>query len=273
MAVFVYQEEFSSALTLVKQCGEVIKAAFHAEKRVSEKSAHNDLVTETDQLVEKMIIEGLREKYPDSMFIGEESVAAGEKCQMTDKKTWIIDPIDGTTNFIHSNPQICTILAFMVDKVVEFTIVYNPVLDQLWTARRGQGAEYNGKKIKVSSCTSLGTSLLIQEMGASSQQKTEMVTKNLQTFIPKVRSIRAYGSAGLNLAYLAMGAVDAYFEFGFHIWDYAGPVLLVREAGGVALDTAGGQVDYLGRRVLAAASQDLASQILPLITSIDMERD
>ena len=88
-----------------------------------------------------------------------------------------------------------------------------------------------------------------------------------------MRSIRAYGSAGLNLAYLAMGAVDAYFEFGFHIWDYAGPVLLVREAGGVALDTAGGEVDYLGRRVLAAASQDLASQILPLITGIDMDRD
>ena len=88
-----------------------------------------------------------------------------------------------------------------------------------------------------------------------------------------MRSIRAYGSAGLNLAYLAMGSVDAYFEFGFHIWDYAAPALLVREAGGVTLDTAGGEVDYLARRVLAAATENLASQILPLITSIHMDRD
>ena len=82
----------------------------------SEKSAYNDLVTETDQEVEKMLISGLRERFPSTLFIGEESVASGDKCQMTDGKTWIIDPIDGTTNFINSNPHICTILAFMVNK-------------------------------------------------------------------------------------------------------------------------------------------------------------
>eukprot|EP00092_Neocalanus_flemingeri_P010456 GFUD01011267.1.p1 GENE.GFUD01011267.1~~GFUD01011267.1.p1 ORF type:complete len:278 (+),score=82.81 GFUD01011267.1:111-944(+) len=270
----MYSEEFEFSLDLVKKCGEVIKAAFNAEKKISEKSAPNDLVTETDQLVEKMLIEGLRERFPDTSFIGEESVAGGEKCELTERSTWIIDPIDGTTNFISSNPQICTILGFMVDKEVQFGIVYNPILDQLWTARKGQGAEYNGSKIHVSSCTNLSTALLIQEMGgSSSDQKIEMVNKNLQTFIPKVRSIRAYGSAGINLAYLAMGAVDAYFEFGFHIWDYAAPLLIVREAGGVAMDTSGGQVDYLARRMLATASKELADQILPNITSIHMERD
>ena len=86
-------------------------------KYFSEKSAPNDLVTETDQAVEAMLISGLKEKYPDTSFIGEESVAAGEKCVLTDNKTWIIDPIDGTTNFVSSNPQICTILGFMVEKV------------------------------------------------------------------------------------------------------------------------------------------------------------
>ena len=100
-----------------------------------------------------------------------------------------------------------------------------------------------------------------------------MVVKNIQTFISKVRSIRAYGSAGINLAYLAMGAVDGYFEFGFHIWDYAGPLLLVTEAGGTGLDTSGGQVDYLARRVLASSTKELADQILPHITSIQLERD
>merc|ERR1711915_896392 len=121
-----YDEEFAFALQLVKECGETIKKAFTKEKMISEKSAPNDLVTETDQQVEKMLIGGLREKFPQSKFIGEESVAGGEKCNLTDQPTWVIDPIDGTTNFVHTNPQICTILAFMVDKEVKFGIVYNP---------------------------------------------------------------------------------------------------------------------------------------------------
>lgn len=271
--MFKYSEEFEFSLDLVRKCGDVIRAAFHSEKTISEKSAPNDLVTETDQNVEKMLISGLREKFPDTLFIGEESVAAGLKCELTSDKTWIIDPIDGTTNFVSSNPQICTILGFMVDKQVQFAIVYNPILNQLWTAKKGLGAEYNGAKISVSSCKSLDSALLIQELGASRPEKHDMVLKNLNTFIPKVRALRAYGSAGINLCYLAMGSVDAYFEFGFHIWDYAAPLLIVSEAGGFSVDTDGGEVDYLARRMLAASSKDLIHQIQPLITSIQMERD
>ena len=135
-----YQDEFDFSLELVKKCGEVIKNAFNVEKKISEKSSANDLVTETDQLVEKMLIEGLKERFPDSRFvkfdlekiisgfffhrfIGEESVAGGEKCELTKEKTWIIDPIDGTTNFISSNPQMCTILGFMVEKVMLLSFV------------------------------------------------------------------------------------------------------------------------------------------------------
>jgi len=268
-----YQDEFDFSLSLVKECGETIKTAFTREKKISEKSAPNDLVTETDQLVEKMLISGLRERFPQSKFIGEESVAGGEKCTLTDEPTWVIDPIDGTTNFVHTNPQICTILAFMVEKEVKFGIVHNPILGQTWTARLGLGAFYNNKKMSVSECKDLDKALLIQEMGAKDAKKVDMVNKNLQTFIPKVRSIRAYGSAGINLAYLAMGSVDAYFEFGFHIWDYAAPCLLVTEAGGVVLDVDGGQVDYLARRMLAASSQQLVEQILPNMTRIEMDRD
>jgi len=269
----MFQEEFDFSLELVKKCGELIKTAFHGEKKVSEKSSATDLVTETDQMVEKMLIEGLRERFPDTRFIGEESVAGGEKCVLTTDKTWIIDPIDGTTNFVHSNPQVCTILGFMVDKKVVFGIVYNPVLEQLWTARAGQGAYYNGKKIQVSACTELNKSMLVQEMYDSSPAKLAMVNTNLQTFIPKVRSVRAYGSAGINLAYLAMGAVDAYFDCGFHIWDYAAPCLIVTEAGGVAMDITGGEVDYLARRMLATSTMELAKQIIPLVATVPMERD
>ena len=127
--------------------------------------------------------------------------------------------------------------------------------------------------MSVSSCTSLQSALLIQEPWSNSPEKTEMLVSNMQTFLPKVRGMRAYGSAGINLSYLAMGAVDAYFEFGFHIWDYAAPLLLVTEAGGVALDTTGGEVDYLARRAVAASSAELAQQILPYMTHMKFDRD
>jgi len=269
-----YEEEFNFSLDLVKKVGETIAAAFQGTKNVTEKSAANDLVTETDQEVEKALIGGLREKFPSTRFIGEESVAGGEKCELTDNPTWIIDPIDGTTNFVHSNPQICTILGFMVNKEVQFGIVHNPIMDQTWTGRLGGGAFYNGRKIHVSSCTSLDKSLLVQEVGATNPDKVKMVIKNMETFMPKTRSIRAYGSAGINLAYLAMGSVDCYFEYGFHIWDYAAPCLIVREAGGVTVDpTTGGEVDYLARRVLAGATLELVKEVQPAITGIPLDRD
>ena len=105
-------------------------------------------MTETDQQVEKLLISGLAARFPATKFIGEESVAAGSRCALTAEQTWVIDPIDGTTNFVSSNPQLCTILGFMVDKEVQFAVVYNPILDQLWTARKGFGAEYNGAKVR-----------------------------------------------------------------------------------------------------------------------------
>jgi len=269
-----YQSEFEFSMNLVKECGKIIKEAFLRDKKVSEKSNANDLVTETDQEVEKKLIGGLLAEYPDHKFIGEESVADGQKCELTDLPTWVIDPIDGTTNFVHSNPHICTILAFMVNKEVVFTAIHNPILEQTWEARLGQGATYNGRKIEVSHCSQMDKSILIQEMGAfGNNQRDDVVKTNMATFMGQVRSIRAYGSAGINLAYLAMGAIDCYFEFGFHIWDYAGAVLLVREAGGVAMDTEGGEVDFLARRVLCASSQELANQYLAKIKSIRLSRD
>jgi len=268
-----WSTEYEFALKVVKQGGQIIKEAFHREKRVTEKSSPTDLVTETDQEVERVLIQGISEKFPDHRFIGEESVAGGSGCELTDLPTWVIDPIDGTTNFVHSNPNICTILAFMVEKEVEFSIVLNPILDQLWTARRGQGAHFNGKKISVSGCADLSKAILIQEVGSATPDRVDMLTTNVQTFIPKVRSLRAYGSAGINLVYLAMGSVDAYFEMGFHIWDYAGPALIVREAGGVVKDVSGGEVDYLARNIAAAASPQLLQQIIPNIKTIKMTPD
>merc|ERR1719402_181909 len=224
-----FKEEFDVSLQLVKKCGDIILEAFYKKKNVSEKGKPNDLVTETDLEVERRLIGGLREQFPNHQFIGEESVAGGEKCQLTDDPTWVIDPIDGTTNFVHSNPHVCTILAFMVDKEVEFTIINNPILGQLWTAQRGKGAFYNGKKIAVSSCNSLKESMLNLDFNWwGEEERNQVLKENANLFFGEVQATRSYGSAGITLAHLAMGAIDCYFEFGIHIWDYAGGALMVR---------------------------------------------
>lgn len=257
-------EEYVFALSLVRDVASIIKDAFYREKRIGTKSAHNDLVTETDQEVERIIKEKINHQFKKHRFIGEETVAGGMRCELTDEPTWILDPIDGTTNFVHSNINICTIVTFMVNKEVQFCAVNNPIIDYLWTARRGRGAFLNGKKISVSKCMDLSTALLIQEAN---------MLKNNNHFIDQVRGVRANGSAGINLCLLAMGSADLYFEIGFHIWDYSGPSLIVEEAGGVVRDISGKPTDFLARNCIAGATAELIDQVLPQIKTWQVERD
>ncbi|KAG7169960.1 Inositol monophosphatase 1-like [Homarus americanus] len=177
------QHCLSVALKLVKEAG---------EKNVETKSSVVDLVTESDKAVEKLLITGLSGVFPDHKFIGEESVAAGEKCVLTDEPTWIIDPIDGTMNFVHSFPY-----------------------------------------------TYLGQALVFSEMGTSRDpEKVDTVLTNLTTLITKVHGCRTMGSAALHMAHVAWGVADANYTLGIHCWDIAAGYLLVKEAGGVVVDTA-----------------------------------
>jgi len=259
-----YESEYNFAQELVKDVAVIIKEAFYRTKNITTKSAPNDLVTETDQEVERIIKEKLTAKFPDHRFVGEETVAGGGKCELSDEPTWILDPIDGTTNFVHSNFNICTIVTFMVNKEVQFCLVNNPILEYLWSARKGKGAFLNGKQIHVSKCIELENALLIQE--------ANMLTNNTH-FVQKARGVRANGSAGINLCLIAMGSADLYFEIGFHIWDYSGPSLIVEEAGGVVKDISGKPTDFLGRNCIAGANQQLLDQVLPHIKTWEVERD
>ncbi len=145
-------EIFEFAVALVRKGGEVIREAIvKRDKAIDVKSSPVDLVTETDKAVEKLLFDGLRAKYPDHKFIGEESTAAadGNIDSFENAPTWIIDPIDGTMNFVHSNPNVSISAAMTVNRRVELGIVYMPAYDQMYTARRGHGAQLNGKDIKV----------------------------------------------------------------------------------------------------------------------------
>jgi len=252
----------------------LIRKAFDEKKQVLQKSCDIDLVTETDQAVEKLLIQRVKENFPTHKYIGEESVAAGEKCSLTDDPTWIIDPVDGTMNFVHSFPHSCISLAVLYNKVAQIGIIYNPVLEQMYSARLGQGALLNGKPIHVSGQTDLNKSLLIVETGTNRDPvKLDCVLKNFTSLATKAHGLRAMGSAALNMASVASGGCDSYFEFGIHVWDIAAGDLLVREAGGVCIDTEGGPLDLMSRRMICASSQELASEIIPLLTQMRLERD
>ncbi|XP_064110664.1 inositol monophosphatase 1-like isoform X3 [Macrobrachium nipponense] len=239
MAEFDVQECYKVAMELVKTAGKLVREAINKKKNIEIKSCAIDLVTESDKAVEKLLISGLSSSFPDHKFIGEESVSAGEKCVFTDAPTWIIDPIDGTMNFVHSFPHTCISVGLWVNKDAELGIVYNPVLEQMFTAIKGEGAFLNGEKLSVSGETELAKSLIFAEMGSSQDaEKMDTVITNLTTLLPKVHGLRGIGSAALDMCYVAAGWGEAYYHFGLCCWDMAAGYLIVREAGGVVYDSA-----------------------------------
>ncbi|XP_043286540.1 inositol monophosphatase 1-like [Venturia canescens] len=268
-------EYYEVALRLVRQAGDIIKDKMNRPKEVMIKSCDVDLVTESDREVEALFIKGITEKYPDHRFIGEEETSSGtNSVQLTDAPTWVIDPIDGTMNFVHGLPHTCISVALLVEEVTVIGIVYNPILEQLFTAKKGNGAFLNGNPIRVSGEKELSKALLMMEMGTSRDpEKMKTVFKNVQILTPKVHGVRTLGSAALNMCMVALGGADANFEFGIHIWDFAAGNLIVQEAGGVCIDPAGGPLDLLSRRLLCASTKELAEQIVALISQYYPPRD
>lgn len=265
---------FQSAVEVAKKAGVAIKDGFYKAKMVEEKESSCDLVTETDKAVEKMVIKDLATVYPDHKFIGEESVAAGAKCELTDAPTWIIDPVDGTMNFVHSFPYTCISIGLYVNKEPKVGVVYNPILDHMFTAKKGHGAFLNGQPIKVSGQKDLAKSLVMTELWCRpDERKMSIAWANAKKVIDRSHGPRAMGSAALNMCQVAQGGADAYYEIGIHAWDMAAGRLLVEEAGGVVTDMTGAPHDILNRRLLCASTPELAQQLGALLQVYDEERD
>lgn len=170
-------------------------------------------------------------------------------------------------NFVHSFPHSCVSIGLLVNKVPEIGIVYNPILNQKFTARRGAGAFFNGKPIRVSGQQQLSKALVTTEFGTSrDEERMQIIVENMGKVIRAVHGIRITGAAALNMCMVAQGGADVYYEFGPHAWDMAAADLIVREAGGVTVDPAGGPLDIMSRRVLAASSPELAAAFCKLLT-------
>ncbi|XP_060099561.1 inositol monophosphatase 1 isoform X1 [Heteronotia binoei] len=236
-----WQECMDYAITLARKAGKIICEALKEEIAVMVKSSPADLVTVTDQKVENMIISSIKEKYPSHSFIGEESVAAGAGSVLTDNPTWIIDPIDGTTNFVHRFPFVAVSIGFVVNKKMEFGVVFSCVEDKMYTARKGKGAFCNGQKLHVSQQQDITKALIVSELGSSREPEVlKTVLSNMQRLLSiPIHGIRAAGTAAVNMCLVATGGADAYYEMGIHCWDMAGAGVIITEAGGVLLDVSG----------------------------------
>ncbi|NP_001245124.1 inositol monophosphatase 2 isoform X1 [Macaca nemestrina] len=270
-----WEECFQAAVQLALRAGQIIRKALTEEKRVSTKTSAADLVTETDHLVEDLIISELRERFPSHRFIAEEAAASGAKCVLTHNPTWIIDPIDGTCNFVHRFPTVAVSIGFAVRQELEFGVIYHCTEERLYTGRRGRGAFCNGQRLRVSGETDLSKALVLTEIGPKRDPATlKLFLSNMERLLhAKAHGVRVIGSSTLALCHLASGAADAYYQFGLHCWDLAAATVIIREAGGIVIDTSGGPLDLMACRVVAASTREMAMLIAQALQTINYGRD
>jgi myo-inositol-1(or 4)-monophosphatase len=228
-----------------------------------------DLVTDADVASQEAIRHVIAGCYPDHAFVGEESSTDARR--MNDSElAWIVDPLDGTTNYVHGYPHYSVSVALAQGSTLLVGTVYDPVADVCFVAGTGRGAWCNGERMNTSRVTCVADALAVVSLPA----RVERDSPDLLDFIQAsqaCQAVRRSGSAALNFAYVAKGALDAFWATHIHPWDVAAGVLLVREAGGVVTARTGGEFDLRNPNFLAAANDDLHAGVLDMLSSNDAE--
>lgn len=249
------------AVEAARSSGNIITRAMQRLDTVKIAEKHpNDFVTEVDQRVEQEIISIIKKAYPSHGILAEES---GE--QKGDDYQWIIDPLDGTRNFIHGFPHFAISIAVTYKGKIEHGVIYDPVRQELFTASRGKGAQLNERRIRVSQRKLLEECLLGTGFAYRYVDKENTIPgKILQSILPICGDIRRAGAATLDLAYVACGRLDGFWEIGLQSWDIAAGILLIKEAGGMVCDPYGGE-DYFKTGNVVAANPVIMRQFLKTI--------
>ena len=240
-----YEEILEKVKEIAIKAGETIKEAFNSREIINtsieiKDSNTTDLVTEVDKNVEKIVFNSLKELYPNFKLIGEETVSSSEskKIILTDSPTWIIDPVDGTTNFVHGFPFVCISIGLVVKKEPVLGIIFNPILNEMYWGIKNKGSYLNGKKlplIKNTPIISLKKSLFVIEYGVFfGQEKLNKIIENVSQMLSiPVHGMRCLGSTALDIMQVAKGGADFFFSVGFHAWDVAAAKVILSESGGV----------------------------------------
>ncbi|WP_093555933.1 inositol monophosphatase family protein [Pseudoduganella namucuonensis] len=239
------------------------RASFDLDRVIVNEKQHNDFVTDVDQAAEQAIIEVLSKAYPDHGFLAEES---GASANVNDEieNLWIIDPLDGTTNFMHGFPQYAISIALQQRGVITQALVYDPVRNDLFTATKGAGAYLNEKRIRVGNLDRVGKALLGTGYKTGSPSALNEYLKMYGIMAERSQGVRRAGSAALDLAYVACGRLDGFYEKGLQPWDIAAGALLVSEAGGIIAEF-NGESNYLHKGNVIAGSPKVFGQMIGLL--------
>ena len=270
--LFIHDRDFSmqaflnTAVEAARKAGDIAQINF---ARINESDiktkAYNEFVTFVDEEAEKAIVEIIHSRYPDHTILAEEQGLKGDESDYL----WIIDPIDGTTNYIHSFPVYCVSIALKIKGRLEVAVIYDPSRQELFTAIRGMGALLDGRKIRVSKQRKLQGALL--GTGFPYRDQFDWMEVYLDIFIDFTRivgAIRRPGSAALDLAYVASGRYDGFWEFGLKPWDVAAGVLLIQEAGGLVKSMIPGE-DAVESGSLVCANPYLFDPMCEIISKYD----
>ncbi|HCI12546.1 MAG: inositol monophosphatase [Gallionellales bacterium GWA2_60_142] len=223
------------------------------------KKSHADFVSEVDRAAEQTIIQTLLEAYPDHAILAEESGVHGES-----EYVWIIDPLDGTTNFLHGFPQFAVSIALQHKGIITQAVVYDPTKNELFTATRGRGAFLNEKRIRVTKRVHLADALIGTGFPYTRFEHMDAYIGILRDLMEKTSGLRRPGSAALDLAWMAAGRLDGFYETGLKPWDIAAGTLLITEAGGMVSDLHGSDT-FLKTGHICAGNPDIHQQLLKVI--------
>lgn len=239
-------ELLQTAVRAAREAGAVLAERFSGPRRLEHKGAI-DLVTDADRAAEAAALGVIREAHPDHAILAEESGASGAS-----PFRWIVDPLDGTTNFAHYVPQFAVTVACEVEGRVEAGVIFDPMRGELFHATRGGGAWRDGERIAVSSESEVGRALLSTGFPYWIHERPDYPLRLFAAFLQRAQGVRRFGAAALDLAWLACGRYDGFFELGLKPWDVAAGALLVEEAGGVVTNLDGSPFTLDGGQILAA---------------------
>ncbi len=258
------QQLLSLATRLAARAGELIREGSQRKLVTSTKSSPTDLVSEVDAMSEKLIVDGILEVRPNDSILAEE----GSDVTGSSSVTWVVDPLDGTINYLYGFPSYSVSIAVQVDDETEVAVVHDPLRNDVFTAVRGMGSRCNGELISVRKPVALSQALISTGFGYQAARR-ERQAEVLVGLITQVRDIRRAGSAALDLCWVAKGIVDAYYERGLNPWDMAAGLLIVEEAGGITGGLGGAPAAH---DLAIAASEQVFAPLEKLLASLEADQ-
>jgi myo-inositol-1(or 4)-monophosphatase len=236
------------AMDAAHAAGAIMRRQMHHVDAIPvERKARHDYVSEVDRACEAEIVREISRYYPDHAFLCEEGGASGES-----ESVWVIDPLDGTSNFLHGLPHFAVSIAYQFKGRTEHAVVYDPVRDEMFSASRGSGALLNNKRIRVSSRNGLEGAIMATAFPFRKPEMVPVYSRIFQSVLTKIEDFRRAGTASLDLTWVAAGRMDGFFEIGLKPWDVAAGAMIVREAGGVVMDFEGSDAVEEAGTIIAA---------------------